>query len=94
MAFPQIVGTLMQQGFESYAIDYRRATATYFLPDGDSVVLPTRHSNNPIAPTMDTAAIQESHQGISTVGAGLHLCWLLRDGHDSRVRGLHRVVPW
>ena len=31
----------MQAGFEAYAIDFRRATATYYLPDGDSIVLPT-----------------------------------------------------
>ena len=58
MTFPQIVGTLMQEGFESYAIDYRRATATYFLPDGDSVELPTRHSKSRIAAVMDAAAVQ------------------------------------
>ncbi len=58
MTFPEIVGTLMQEGFESYAIDYRRATATYFLPDGDSISLPTRHSSAPIAPALNTAAIQ------------------------------------
>jgi uncharacterized protein YbcV (DUF1398 family) len=58
MTFPEIVGTLMQEGFESYAIDYRRATATYFLPDGDSISLPTRHSGGPIAPALNTAAIQ------------------------------------
>ncbi len=51
MAFPQIVGRLMQEGFESYAIDYRQSTATYFLPDGDSVVLPMRHGNRSVAPT-------------------------------------------
>lgn len=58
MTFPQIVGTLMKEGFESYSIDYRRATATYFLPDGDSVVLPTRRGDSPIAAAMDVAAVQ------------------------------------
>jgi uncharacterized protein YbcV (DUF1398 family) len=58
MTFPQIVGALMQEGFESYAIDFRRATATYFLPDGDSVVLRTRRGDQPIAATMDAAAVQ------------------------------------
>jgi len=28
MTFPQIVGTLMREGFESYAIDFRRSSAT------------------------------------------------------------------
>jgi len=39
MAFPQIVMTLMAAGFESYAIDFRRGTATYYLPDGDALEL-------------------------------------------------------
>jgi uncharacterized protein YbcV (DUF1398 family) len=60
MAFPQIVGRLMQEGFESYAIDYRQSTATYFLPDDDSVVLPMRHGNRSVAPTLNTAAVQDA----------------------------------
>jgi uncharacterized protein YbcV (DUF1398 family) len=39
-------------------IDYRRSTATYFLPNGDSVVLPASHGNSPIAAALDTAAVQ------------------------------------
>lgn len=58
MTFPQIVGTLMQEGFESYAIDFRRASATYYLPDGDSVVLPTHRSATAIAGELDMAALQ------------------------------------
>ncbi len=58
MTFPQIVGTLMQEGFESYAIDFRCATATYFLPDGDGVVLPTHRMAAPIAFALDEGAIQ------------------------------------
>ncbi len=58
MIFPQIVGTLMKEGFESYAIDFRRATATYFLPDGDSVELTTDRLDVPVAEAFDTAAIQ------------------------------------
>jgi uncharacterized protein YbcV (DUF1398 family) len=58
MTFPQIVGTLMQEGFESYAIDFRRASATYYLPDGDSVVLPTHRCDVPIADALNGAAVQ------------------------------------
>jgi uncharacterized protein YbcV (DUF1398 family) len=58
MTFPQIVATLMQEGFESYAIDFRRAVAIYYLPDGDSVELPTHSVENPIAQNFDAAAIQ------------------------------------
>jgi uncharacterized protein YbcV (DUF1398 family) len=58
MTFPQIVGTLMQEGFEGYAIDFRRASATYYLPDGDSVVLPTHRGEVPVAGTLDVATLQ------------------------------------
>jgi uncharacterized protein YbcV (DUF1398 family) len=58
MTFPQIVGRLMQEGFESYAIDFRRASATYYLPDGDSIVLPTHRGEVPIAGALDIAAFQ------------------------------------
>ena len=68
MAFPQIVGTLMEAGFESYAIDFRRATATYYLPDGESIELPARRVDAPIAPAFDTAgmraAIGEAQQEV------------------------------
>jgi uncharacterized protein YbcV (DUF1398 family) len=60
MTFPDIVGTLMQEGFESYVIDYRRSTATYFFPDGDSVVLPTQRGSSPIAETLDAAAVRSA----------------------------------
>jgi uncharacterized protein YbcV (DUF1398 family) len=58
VTFPQIVGTLMQDGFESYAIDFRRAVATYYLPDGDTIELPTHKVDVPIAASFDVSAIQ------------------------------------
>ena len=58
MSFPQIVDTLMQEGFESYAIDYRRAKAVYYRPDGDSVELTTHRIDVPIAEAFNTAGIQ------------------------------------
>lgn len=68
MTFPQIVGTLMDVGFESYAIDFRRATATYYLPDGESIELPAHRVDVPTAPTFDTArmqaAIREAQQQV------------------------------
>jgi uncharacterized protein YbcV (DUF1398 family) len=58
MTFPAIVATLMQAGFESYAIDFRRATATYYRPDGDSVVLQAQVGDAPVAPAFNAAALQ------------------------------------
>jgi uncharacterized protein YbcV (DUF1398 family) len=58
MTFPQIVGALTQAGFESYAIDFRRAIATYYTPDGDSIEFPTHKIDVPIAPSFEAAHIQ------------------------------------
>ncbi len=58
MTFPQIVGTLIEAGFEGYAIDYRRATATYYLPDGKSIELPAPATSAAVAPALDTALLQ------------------------------------
>ncbi len=58
LTFPEIVGRLMQDGFESYSIDYRRAKAIYYRPDGDSVELPTHRIDTPVAENFDAPAIQ------------------------------------
>ena len=49
MSFSEIVGTLIESGFEGYVVDYRRNTTTYFMPDGDSVVLENRSSEGAVA---------------------------------------------
>lgn len=59
MAFPAIVGTLIQSGFEGYVVDYRRHTTTYFLPDGDSLVLEN------VSPEPDAVALQFDPAGIA-----------------------------
>lgn len=62
MTFPQIVGTLMREGFEGYMIDFRRATATYYLLDGDSVDLPIHPVGASVAATFDADAIRAAIQ--------------------------------
>ena len=66
MTFPQIVGALLNEGFESYAIDFRRSMATYYLPDGSYLDLPTHHLDTPVAAAFDDlaigAAIREAQQ--------------------------------
>lgn len=57
MAFPLIVGTLIESGFEGYAVDYRRNTTTYFLPDGDSIVLDNRPSQEAVAAGFDQPGV-------------------------------------
>lgn len=58
MTFPQIVGALMQEGFESYSIDFRRAKAIYYRPDGESVELATHRLDVPVAEAFNIVAIQ------------------------------------
>ncbi len=60
MTFPEIVGALMNGGFESYAVDLRRATATYYLPDGESVEISAHLVDTAIAPNFDAAGIQSA----------------------------------
>ena len=68
MSFPEIVGTLSRAGFEGYAIDFRSASATYYRPDGDSVVLPTHVIGTRVAdawnPAVVQAAIKDAQQMI------------------------------
>lgn len=58
MTFPEIVDRLTGEGFESYAVDLRRAVATYFLPDGDAIDLPTGDEALAVAPNFDAGAIR------------------------------------
>eukprot|EP01137_Pigoraptor_chileana_P020763 Opistho-2@83580 len=60
MQFPEIVGALIGAGFESYVIDFRRATATYFLADGSSVELPTHKVDEQVSKSFDVAAMQSA----------------------------------
>ena len=57
MSFPDIVATLIQSGFEGYVVDYRRNTTTYFMPDGDNVMLENPPSEETVAPSFDQPGI-------------------------------------
>ena len=56
-SFPEIVGELIAAGFEAYSVDYRRNTQTYYLPDGDSVVLDMSQSAGSVADVFDAPAV-------------------------------------
>ena len=59
MTFPQIVGTLIDAGVDGYAIDLRRATATYYLPNGETVELEAMRTE-PVAGRFDAPAVKEA----------------------------------
>lgn len=60
MTFPQIVGTLIEAGFDGYAVDLRRATATYYFPDGETVELEAARATTPVAERFDASTIKEA----------------------------------
>lgn len=70
MTFPQIVGTLIESGFESYMVDFRRAIAIYYTPDGESVELTTHKIANNVAAQFDAAAIQTAIKEAQQLVAG------------------------
>ncbi|MEI9936023.1 MAG: DUF1398 family protein [Pseudomonadota bacterium] len=58
ITFPQIVGTLIEAGFDGYLVDLRLGQATYYLPDGEGLELPTHRSTVAVAAQFDTGAVQ------------------------------------
>lgn len=70
MTFPQIVGALMEGGFESYAIDFRRKTAIYYLPSGDNVEIQTHEVEQPVATTFSPAARGAAIKEAQTLAPG------------------------
>ncbi|MFZ6653749.1 DUF1398 domain-containing protein [Undibacterium sp. TJN19] len=63
MSFGAIVGKLMVAGVESYHADYRHADTTYYLPDGETMVIALHAPAIPVAENFDTAALQAAIRG-------------------------------
>lgn len=57
MSFPDIVGALIEAGFEGYIVDYRRGMTAYFLPNGESLELKNHPSEGTVAAPFDQAGI-------------------------------------
>ena len=58
--FPQNVRDLMEAGFDGYAVDFRRSTRAYYMPDGQVLELETEQTTEPVAEQFDTAVIKEA----------------------------------
>jgi len=58
LAFPEIIGRLGQLGVERYHADYSRAEITYYLPNGDSLVVATPHPAHATAAEFSPAAVE------------------------------------
>ena len=70
MTFPQIVGSLIEAGFDGYAVDLRQATTTYYLPDGEAFSLPARKSPVSVAAAFDAAIVREGIREAQTLAPG------------------------
>jgi uncharacterized protein YbcV (DUF1398 family) len=60
MTFPQIVGTLIEAGFEGYLADLRRGMVTYYLPNGESVEFPGLRPAASVAAAFDARVVKEA----------------------------------
>lgn len=58
LSFPEIVGRLIASGFEGYAVDFRRNTQTFYLPDGSSVVLEMEPSAGAVTAAFDATGVE------------------------------------
>jgi uncharacterized protein YbcV (DUF1398 family) len=68
--FPEIVGALIAGGFESYIVDYRRATATYYLPSGESIELAAHKSEQAVGEAFNIQALQGAIREAQTLAPG------------------------
>ena len=58
MTFPQIVGRLSEIGVERYHADYSRQEKTFYLPDGQSLVVSVPWESFPTAPEFSASAVE------------------------------------
>lgn len=70
LTFPEIVGKLAAVGVERYHADYSREEITYYLSDGDSLVVPSPHPQQATAvefsPSAVATAVRQSQRGEHT----------------------------
>ena len=60
MTFPQSVRMLMEAGFDGYAVDFRRSTRTYYMPNGEAIELETERTAAPVAARFDAGTIKQA----------------------------------
>ncbi len=60
MTFPQSIRMLMEAGFDGYAVDFRRSTRAYYMPNGETIELGTERTPAPVAAPFDAAVIKQA----------------------------------
>jgi uncharacterized protein YbcV (DUF1398 family) len=57
ITFPAVIGRLLELGVERYHADYSRSETTYYLVDGDSLVVALPHEPHATADDFDATAV-------------------------------------
>jgi uncharacterized protein YbcV (DUF1398 family) len=70
MPFPQSVQILTEAGFDGYAVDFRRSTRTYYMPDGESIELEMGWPSAPVAEAFDAAAVKAAIREAQALAPG------------------------
>jgi uncharacterized protein YbcV (DUF1398 family) len=58
ITFPQTIKMLMEAGFDGYAVDFRRHTRAYYMPDGNAIELQILSIPEPVAERFDAIAVK------------------------------------
>jgi uncharacterized protein YbcV (DUF1398 family) len=51
---------LMEGGFDGYLVDFRNATQSFYLPDGNCHVIETHRTLNSMAESFDSAVVKQA----------------------------------
>jgi uncharacterized protein YbcV (DUF1398 family) len=68
--FPEGVRLLTEAGFDGYAVDFRRSTRAYYMPDGRTIELMTEPTNTPVGERFDAAVVKEAIREAQTLAPG------------------------
>ena len=60
LSFPEILALMNDVGLESYLVDYRQATATYYAASGEALPVPMHTVKSSIAPQFDAKRIRDA----------------------------------
>jgi uncharacterized protein YbcV (DUF1398 family) len=58
ISFGEVVGKLTAAGVERYHADYTRQEITYYMPDGESLLVPAAHAEQAIAEPFSAKAVE------------------------------------
>jgi uncharacterized protein YbcV (DUF1398 family) len=60
ITFPQSVHMLLEAGFDGYAVDFRRSTRIFYLPNSEAIELEAAPTPVPVAERFDAAVVREA----------------------------------